>query len=1401
MRLVPGDPERLGGYWLAARLGAGGRGVVYDAYDDEGRRYAVTVPLGEVGQRYEQVTCRHLARVVAVGADAGVPYVVSEYVGGPDLRQAVGLHGGPYSGDELVALAAALATALRSLHAAGLTHSGLNPECVLLADDGPRVIELGLAGARTADGACPYQAPEVLTGQEAGAAADVFAWGAVVLFAATGDDPFGGDSPGAVMHRLLTVDPDLSCLPEPLAGLVERALAKSPADRPAAAELLIESASELRPPDAYVRTPSLGEAAEQAYLSLTPRQQEEVPGLLLRLLDGDRPHDEGDVLAPLMAAGLLVRRSIRVPSAETSIGKLVAVSDDKVAPASAALYRAWPRLRGWVADERDGMAVHRHLRRSARQWSEHRRGRGHLLRGDELATALGWAAAKRRHVRLNQLERDFISDSVALAKQRRKLLVPALSAVAAVVAVAVTMTVVTVQGQNDLRGRLLDAGARAVAARAEALRTTDPRAAMRLSVAAWRMSPVFEARAALQSSLVQPELGVFTDPGADGRAHYLLRGDELVRWDAAAVTVYDVTGGREVASYPLPPGSIGLSGDGRFAEGASGPVEVATGQAPADGVFTISRGNRTRVYRGTRVLFDVIDRKVALSPDGTRAALSGLDGRVELWELAPRRVRTGVVKVEPLTGSVAAAPALAFSPDGATLAVAGRDGVTLVGAGARRTGAPETLATHHPDLPAPTTPPSPGPGLLALPSTPTTPAQPFTAAIPPSPGPTGSPPSPGVAAAPASPGPAAAPASPGTAAAPASPGPAGAPATPGSGPSRQAETFGFAPQPRASALPSRAEATPPKPAASGTRAGTSGRPQAASPSPSPSRTPDPRATAGPTPTKTPASKGTATADPGGKEARDGRAGAPNQDAARDTDAARNTDSARDAEATHGAKDEREAKTASDAEATTPSTPNARAPRNAESGSDADAAPAIPDTPSTPNVRVARDAEAAVARDGRAGVDPEAGRDAGAARRIKAEVARVVAQAVRAKRVRVKRGDPGSGAERAWGVEVVDGLEVTPATAAGPLVFSPDGRLLALPGDGEVRVWNVAERRLAGSYPLKDPGRGLAFSPDGHTLRYLSGIGSVVSLDVSGLPAPAGEGQVAAFSGNGRVAAKEVGDAIELTDAESRRTLGRIAAAGDLAFDATGRLLAVAGDPVTVWEVASGRQVTSIAAGGDVPAVALSPDGGTLATARGTLLETWDVRSGRRIKAYEGVGDLALAFSPDGMTLAAGTRLLDLRTGQVTPLDLAARASGGAAATALAFSPDGDRLAFGLEGGRVLLWGVRERAPIGTIRSGSGPVDEVRFSPDGGLMAIDAGRTSLWDVRTLREVGQAGSWAAGPAFSQDGTRLRGVALDGSVREFPVDPALTAQAVCERAGGSLTREEWARLIPEADYREVC
>jgi hypothetical protein len=120
---------------------------------------------------------------------------------------------------------------------------------------------------------------------------------------------------------------------------------------------------------------------------------------------------------------------------------------------------------------------------------------------------------------------------------------------------------------------------------------------------------------------------------------------------------------------------------------------VATGRPPAaTAAYAITQGSRTRVYRGGQLLFDVADRQVALSADGSKAALSALNGRVELWELGGR-TRTGAVEVRPLTGADAAAPALAFSPDGGTLAVAGRDGVTLVAAGTVRAERAETFGT------------------------------------------------------------------------------------------------------------------------------------------------------------------------------------------------------------------------------------------------------------------------------------------------------------------------------------------------------------------------------------------------------------------------------------------------------------------------------------------------------------------------------------------------------------------------------------------------------------------------------------------------------------------------------------------------------------------------------------
>ncbi|MGI5201995.1 serine/threonine-protein kinase [Spirillospora sp. CA-108201] len=135
------------------------------------------------------------ARVLAVDLDDPLPYVVSEYVAGPNLQQAVD-DDGPYKPDDLYRLAVGSATALTAVHRAGVVHRDLKPANVLLGPDGPRVIDFGIA--RTEDmsqsatgmkGTPRYMAPEVFQGKSPGPAVDVWAWGATILFAASGRTP------------------------------------------------------------------------------------------------------------------------------------------------------------------------------------------------------------------------------------------------------------------------------------------------------------------------------------------------------------------------------------------------------------------------------------------------------------------------------------------------------------------------------------------------------------------------------------------------------------------------------------------------------------------------------------------------------------------------------------------------------------------------------------------------------------------------------------------------------------------------------------------------------------------------------------------------------------------------------------------------------------------------------------------------------------------------------------------------------------------------------------------------------------------------------------------------------------------------------------------------------------
>ncbi|WP_345023659.1 serine/threonine-protein kinase [Actinomadura keratinilytica] len=255
--LAPDDPRRIGGYRLLARLGEGGRGVVYLARSPEGEPVAVRLrrggaaggrrALGRFRAEAEaalEVTGRHIARVLDAGVAGDRPYIVSEYVEGPTLQRVVEEEG-PLPDERLRAVALRTAAGLAAVHRAGAVHRGFTPSEVVLGPDGAKVVGFGAArlaeAAGTAAGpvgAPAYLAPEQIEDEPVGPPADVFAWGAAMVFAATGRPPFGTGPSAAVMRRVTSRRPDLGGMDGPLRDLALRCLDKNPAARPTARQLV-----------------------------------------------------------------------------------------------------------------------------------------------------------------------------------------------------------------------------------------------------------------------------------------------------------------------------------------------------------------------------------------------------------------------------------------------------------------------------------------------------------------------------------------------------------------------------------------------------------------------------------------------------------------------------------------------------------------------------------------------------------------------------------------------------------------------------------------------------------------------------------------------------------------------------------------------------------------------------------------------------------------------------------------------------------------------------------------------------------------------------------------------------------------------------------------------------------
>ncbi|MFF5516756.1 nSTAND1 domain-containing NTPase [Streptomyces coeruleorubidus] len=416
-------------------------------------------------------------------------------------------------------------------------------------------------------------------------------------------------------------------------------------------------------------------------------------------------------------------------------------------------------------------------------------------------------------------------------------------------------------------------------------------------------------------------------------------------------------------------------------------------------------------------------------------------------------------------------------------------------------------------------------------------------------------------------------------------------------------------------------------------------------------------------------------------------------------------------------------------------------------------------------------------------------------------------------------------------------------------LSPDGEFLATADDQEISVWRLAaggvqvfHRPLAGAEV-----RGLTWTPDHgrRVLRYLDRA-TVHTFDLSDrLAAPwqstPADATLLAPDGTTLATATRSGHGYRLelrspgTGAvRARSTLGPLPSdTGDetpqLAFSPDGRSLAVA-DTIssggslrlrfTVWDARDHTVRTSFTASGaadrPVSALALGADGRTLLAVRsagdGEAAEVWDTRTHRTSRTLRGLFGQGVSVRPDGRLLVGSAdQYADVPSGKVTGWALA----DGREITALAFSPDGTRLAVGDTTGHVTLWdgGLRHTTGVLTGTADTAPssrteaVGALAFSSDGRTLAVGGadGTLRLWDTAGQRLLGgdlpTPGDEIRSLAFTRDDGTLYATGPNVVLQRRTIAPDAAVRAVCDRAGGGLSRAQWQRYVPDAPYRQVC